>query len=76
MSELERRIRGGKVRWVARYFDPDGRRRGKVFDRRLMRSVFRRRSKRRRSPALCGIRPAARSQAARGQTSGWRHKGT
>jgi Phage integrase, N-terminal SAM-like domain len=35
MSELERRIRGGKVRWVARYFDPDGRRRGKVFDRKV-----------------------------------------
>jgi hypothetical protein len=35
MSELERRIRGGKVRWVARYFDPDGGRRGKVFDRKV-----------------------------------------
>ena len=66
MSELERRIRGGKVRWVARYFDPDGRRRGKVFDLGMVRSVFRRRSKRRRSPALSAIRPAARSQAAVG----------
>jgi integrase len=35
MSEIEKRIRNGKVRWVARYFDPDGRRRGKVFDRKV-----------------------------------------
>ena len=35
MSDLERRIRGGRVRWVARYFDPDGRRRAKTFDRKV-----------------------------------------
>jgi Phage integrase, N-terminal SAM-like domain len=35
MSELEKRVRNGKVRWVARYFDPDGRRRGKTFDRKV-----------------------------------------
>ena len=35
MAEIEKRIRNGKVRWVARYFDPDGRRRGKVFDRKV-----------------------------------------
>lgn len=35
MSEIEKRIRSGRVRWVARYFDPDGRRRGKVFDRKV-----------------------------------------
>jgi integrase len=35
MSELEKRVRNGKVRWVARYFDPDGRRRGKTFDRKI-----------------------------------------
>jgi len=35
MSEIERRVRGGKIRWVARYYDPDGRRRGKVFDRKV-----------------------------------------
>jgi hypothetical protein len=35
MSELERRIRAGWVRWVARYFDPDGRRRAKTFDRKV-----------------------------------------
>jgi integrase len=35
VSEIERRVRNGKVRWVARYADPDGRRRGKVFDRKI-----------------------------------------
>jgi integrase len=35
VAELERRIRNGKVRWVARYFDPDGRRRAKTFDRKV-----------------------------------------
>jgi hypothetical protein len=35
VTEIEKRIRNGKVRWVARYFDPDGRRRGKVFDRKI-----------------------------------------
>jgi hypothetical protein len=35
MTEIERRVRNGQVRWVARYFDPDGRRRGKVFDRKV-----------------------------------------
>jgi hypothetical protein len=33
MSEIERRIRNGKVRWVARW--NDGRRRAKVFDRKI-----------------------------------------
>jgi integrase len=35
MTEIERRVRNGQVRWLARYFDPDGRRRGKVFDRKV-----------------------------------------
>jgi hypothetical protein len=35
MGEIEKRIRGGKVRWVARYVDPDGRRRGETFDRKV-----------------------------------------
>ncbi len=35
MSELERRLRNGRVRWVARYFDPDGRRRARTFDRKV-----------------------------------------
>jgi integrase len=35
VAEIEKRIRNGRVRWVARYFDPDGRRRGKVFDRKV-----------------------------------------
>jgi integrase len=35
VTEIEKRIRNGKVRWVARYFDPDSRRRGKVFDRKV-----------------------------------------
>jgi hypothetical protein len=32
MSEPERRIRNGKVRWYARYYDPSGNRHTKVFD--------------------------------------------
>jgi Phage integrase, N-terminal SAM-like domain len=43
VGELERRIRGGKVRWVARYFDPDGRRRAKTFDRKVDAQRFQRR---------------------------------
>jgi integrase len=35
MSEPEKRIRNGKVRWYARYFDPDGQRHAKAFDRRI-----------------------------------------
>jgi hypothetical protein len=35
MSEIERRIRNGRVRWVARYFDPDGTRRSQTFDRKV-----------------------------------------
>jgi integrase len=33
MSEIERRVRNGKIRWVARW--NDGRRRAKVFDRKV-----------------------------------------
>lgn len=35
MSEIERRVRNGKVRWVARYSDPDGTRRAKTLDRKI-----------------------------------------
>src|SRR5215203_3084186 len=33
MSEIEKRTRNGKIRWVARW--NDGRRRAKVFDRKI-----------------------------------------
>ena len=33
MSEIERRVRNGRIRWVARW--NDGRRRAKVFDRKI-----------------------------------------
>ena len=42
MSEIERRIRNGRVRWVARYFDPDGRRRSQTFDRKADAQKFQR----------------------------------
>jgi integrase len=32
MSEPEKRIRNGRVRWYARYYDPSGKRHSKVFD--------------------------------------------
>ena len=35
MTEIEKRIRNGKVRWVARYSDPSGVRRAKTFDRKI-----------------------------------------
>lgn len=35
MPSPERRIRGGKVRWLARYRDPDGKQRSKTFDRQV-----------------------------------------
>jgi integrase len=34
VSEPEKRIRNGKVRWYARYYDPSGQRHTKVFDRK------------------------------------------
>jgi hypothetical protein len=34
MTEIEKRIRNGKDRWVARYSDPSGVRRAKTFDRK------------------------------------------
>jgi len=45
MSEIEKRIRNGKVRWVARYFDPDGKRRAKTFDRKIDAQNFQARNK-------------------------------
>ena len=63
MSELERRIRNGKVRWVARYSDPDGVRRAKTFDRKVdAQRLPGAESRPRRSPATMWIRRAARSQ--------------
>jgi integrase len=35
MSEPEKRIRNGKVRWYVRYFDPSGKRVSKTFDRKV-----------------------------------------
>jgi integrase len=35
MSEPEKRIRNGRVRWYVRYFDPSGKRVSKVFDRKV-----------------------------------------
>jgi hypothetical protein len=35
MSEPERRVRNGKVRWYVRYFDPSGMRKSKTFDRKV-----------------------------------------
>ncbi len=35
MASIERRKRGGKVRWYVRYRDPEGRQRTKTFDRRV-----------------------------------------
>jgi integrase len=34
VTEIEKRSRNGKIRWVARYADPDGVRRAKTFDRK------------------------------------------
>ena len=75
MSEIEKRIRNGKVRWVARYFDPDGRRRAKMFDRKVDaqrlsgadRDVEGQRQ-------LCGSGPRQDHDAGLWLTSGWRHK--
>ena len=35
MASVEKRVRGGKVRWYARYRDPAGKQRTKVFDRKV-----------------------------------------
>jgi integrase len=35
MSEPEKRIRNGRIRWYVRYFDPSGKRVSKVFDRKI-----------------------------------------
>jgi integrase len=35
VSEPEKRIRNGKVRWYVRYFDPSGKRVSKTFDRKV-----------------------------------------
>jgi hypothetical protein len=35
MSSIEKRLRGGHVRWYARYRDPAGKPRAKVFNRRV-----------------------------------------
>ena len=32
MPEPEKRIRNGKIRWYARYYDPSGKRHSKAFD--------------------------------------------
>jgi integrase len=35
MSRPEKRIRNGKVRWYARYYDPSGRQLAKTFNRQV-----------------------------------------
>lgn len=35
MASVEKRVRGGRVRWYARYRDPDGRQRTRTFARRV-----------------------------------------
>lgn len=35
MAGPEKRVRNGRVRWYARYYDPDGQRHAKTFDRRV-----------------------------------------
>jgi Phage integrase, N-terminal SAM-like domain len=42
VSEPEKRIRNGKVRWYVRYFDPSGSRRSKTFDRKVDAQRFQR----------------------------------
>ena len=42
MSEPERRVRNGRVRWYVRYFDPSGMRRSKTFDRKVDAQRFQR----------------------------------
>ena len=42
MSEPEKRIRNGKVRWYVRYFDPSGMRKSKTFDRKVDAQRFQR----------------------------------
>jgi integrase len=42
MSEPEKRIRNGKVRWYVRYFDPSGKRRSRTFDRKVDAQRFQR----------------------------------
>src|SRR4051794_23224918 len=40
MATPERRTRNGKVRWYARYRDPDGKQRVKVYDRKVDAQAF------------------------------------
>src|SRR5215203_7079715 len=42
MSEPEKRIRNGKVRWYVRYFDPSGKRKSRTFDRKVDAQRFQR----------------------------------
>jgi len=35
MSKPEKRIRNGKVRWYARYYDPSGKQLSKTFNRQV-----------------------------------------
>ena len=42
MSEPEKWIRNGKVRWYVRYFDPSGMRKSKTFDRKVDAQRFQR----------------------------------
>jgi integrase len=42
MSEPEKRIRNGRIRWYVRYFDPSGSRRSKTFDRKVDAQRFQR----------------------------------
>ena len=40
MAKPEKRMRNGKVRWYARYRDPDGKQRAKAFDRQVDAQAF------------------------------------
>jgi integrase len=42
MSEPEKRIRNGRIRWYVRYFDPSGMRKSKTFDRKVDAQRFQR----------------------------------
>jgi integrase len=42
MSEPEKRVRNGRIRWYVRYFDPSGMRKSKTFDRKVDAQRFQR----------------------------------
>jgi hypothetical protein len=76
MSEIERRVRNGKRRWVARYSDPDGTRRAKTFDRKIDAQNYLSQIVTSKLHGNMWIQHAARSRLLGWLTSGWRHKAT